>query len=53
LVGLSWPVYRLFRRKADGAFPRDTELSREGHGVLTTDLMPGLAVALDDLLGPS
>ena len=53
LVDPELDVVRVFRRKADGAFPRDTELSREGHGVLTTNLMPGLAIPLDDLLGPS
>ena len=40
---------KVFRRQSDGSFPRISELSREQHEVLATPLMPGLAIALDEL----
>jgi Uma2 family endonuclease len=52
LVDPELDVVKVFLRNADGAFPRGAELSRVGQGVLTTALMPGLAIPLDDLLGP-
>jgi Uma2 family endonuclease len=53
LVDPELDVVKVFRRKADGAFPRDAEFSHEAHDVLTTALMPGLAIPLDDLLEPN
>jgi Uma2 family endonuclease len=51
LVDPEVDVVRVFRRTADGSsLPRETELSREAHDVLTTPLMPGLAIPLDELL---
>jgi Uma2 family endonuclease len=49
LVDPELDLVKVFRRKADGSFPRDAELSREAHHVLTTPLMPGLAIPLDEL----
>ena len=50
LVDPEFDVVNVFRRKSDGSFPRDAELSRATHGVLTTPLMPGLSIPLDELL---
>ena len=52
LVDPEFDVVKVFRRKADGSFPRDAELARDGHDVLTTPLMPGLAIPLEDLFAP-
>jgi len=50
LVDPELDLVTVFRRKSDGSFPRDAELAREAHDVLTTPLMPGLAINLIDLL---
>lgn len=42
----------VFRRKTDGTFPCEMVLTRDAHDVLTTPLMPGLAISLDELLAP-
>lgn len=52
LVDPEFDVVKVFRRKADGSFPRDAELARDGHDVLTTPLMPALAIPLEDLFAP-
>ena len=49
LVDPEFDVVNVFRRKSDGSFPRDGELSRETHDVLTTPLMPGLSIPLAEL----
>ena len=50
LVDPELDLVKVFRRKADGSFPRDVELTSEGRDVLTTPLMPGLAIDLVELL---
>ncbi len=40
---------KIYRRAEDGTFPRVAELTREAHDTLTTPLLPGLSVALDEL----
>ncbi len=50
LVDPELDLVKVFRLNADGAFPREAELSREAHDVLTTTMMPGLVIALDELL---
>jgi Uma2 family endonuclease len=50
LVDPELDVVKVFRRSADGGFPRDAELSREAHDVLTTPVLPGLAIPLHELL---
>ncbi len=42
-------VVKIYRRAADGAFPRAGELSREAGGVLDTPLLPGFALGLGEL----
>ncbi len=49
LVDPDRDVVTVFRRQADGAFPREAELSHKANGVLTTALMPGLMIPLDEL----
>ena len=48
--GLILDVIEVFRRQPDGSFPCEAELTRDAHGVLTTPLMPGLVIPLDELL---
>jgi Uma2 family endonuclease len=43
-------LVEVFRREADGSFPRESQLRREAHHVLSTPLMAGLAIPLDELL---
>jgi len=43
----------VFLRQEDGGFPRTAELFREHADVLTTPLMPGLAIRLTELFAPS
>jgi Uma2 family endonuclease len=52
LVDPELDVINVFRRRPDGSFPRDAELARDAHDVLTTPLMPGLVIPLDELLAP-
>jgi Uma2 family endonuclease len=49
LVDPELDLVKVFRRQSDGSFPRVAELSREQHEVLTTPLIPGLAIGLDEL----
>jgi Uma2 family endonuclease len=49
LVDPELDLVTVFRRKPDGSFPQDAALTREARGVLTSPLMPGLAITLDDL----
>lgn len=42
-------VIKIYHRADDGTFPRVAELTREDHATLTTPLLPGLAVPLDEL----
>lgn len=49
LVDPELDLVKVFRRSPEGSFPRAAELSNEQHEVLTTPLMPGLAIALDVL----
>ena len=41
---------KLYRREADGSFPRVAELSREAEDTLTSDVLPGWSLALTRLL---
>jgi Uma2 family endonuclease len=50
LVDPELDVIEVFRRQPDGSFPCEAELTRDAHGVLTTPLMPGLVIPLDELL---
>ena len=49
LVDPEIDIVKVFRRNVDGAFVRDVEISCEAHDVLTTPLMAGLAIPLDEL----
>jgi Uma2 family endonuclease len=40
---------KVYRRAEDGSFPRVAELTREAHDALSTPLLPGLSIALDEL----
>jgi Uma2 family endonuclease len=51
LVDPELDLVKVFRRQSDGSFPRVAELSREQRDGLTTPLMPGLAIGLDELFG--
>jgi Uma2 family endonuclease len=50
LVDPELELITVFRRQADGSFPRAAELMRERQDVLTTPLLPGLEIPLEDLL---
>jgi Uma2 family endonuclease len=52
LVDPELDVVKVFRRQADGSFPREAELSRDAHDRQTTPLMSGLVIPLDELLAP-
>ena len=49
LVDPGGDLVKVFRRHADESFPLDAELSRDAHDVLTTPLLPGLVISLDEL----
>ena len=49
LVDPEHELLKVFRRHADESFPLDAELSRDASDVLTTPLLPGLAISLDEL----
>ena len=49
IVNPETDVVRVYRRTTEG-FDRAIELSREGNDVLTTPLLPGLALPLTRLL---
>jgi hypothetical protein len=40
---------KVYRRRAGGSFPRNAELSREAGDQLTTPLLPGFSLSLDEL----
>jgi Uma2 family endonuclease len=42
-------VIKVFRRQADGAFPRVAELARDAHDILTTPLLSDFRLPLDEL----
>jgi Uma2 family endonuclease len=44
-------LVNVFRRTADGAFPQVAELSRESGDVLTTPLLAGFELRLEELFG--
>ena len=48
LVDPELDLVKVFRRAADGSFPRVAELSSESHGLLTTPLLPGFTLPLED-----
>ena len=52
LVDPELDLVNVFRRRSDGSFPCEVELSREAHDILTTPVMPGLSIPLDELLAP-
>jgi Uma2 family endonuclease len=52
LVDPELDLVNVFRRRSDGSFPREVELSREAHDILTTPVIPGLSIPLDELLAP-
>ncbi len=49
LVDPEGDLVAVFRRAADGAFPRAATLTAEGHDLLTTPLLPGLAIPVAQL----
>jgi Uma2 family endonuclease len=49
LVDPELDLVKVYRRSADGAFPRAAELTREAGDVLNTPVLPGFALALADL----
>ena len=49
LVDPELDLIKVFRRTADGSFPRVAELTAEGGAVLATPLLPGLEIALAPL----
>ena len=49
LVDPELDLIKVFRRHADGSFPRVAELTREAHDTLSTPLLPGLAIDLEAL----
>ena len=49
LVDPERDLVEIFRRQADGSFPRVAELAREARDTLSTPLLPGLAIGLDAL----
>ena len=49
LVDPEIEVVKVYRRQADGAFPRVAELTREAGDALESPLFPGLAVTLAEL----
>jgi Uma2 family endonuclease len=51
LVDPELDLIKVFRRADDGAFPRVAELSRENGDVLTTPLMAGFGLPLEELFG--
>jgi len=51
LVDPELDVVKVFRRTAEGAFLRVAELSRESGDVLTTPLITGFELRLEELFG--
>jgi len=52
LVDPELDLVKVFRREKDGSFPRVAELSGQSGGVLTTPLVAGFALALEELFRP-
>ena len=50
LIDPELDLVKVYRRSADGTFPRVAELSREAEDTLTSDVLPGWSVALTRLL---
>ena len=50
LIDPELDIVKVYRRSADGTFPRVAELSREAEDALTSDVLPGWSVALTRLL---
>jgi Uma2 family endonuclease len=53
LVDPELDLVKVFRRDANGTFPRIAELTREAADVVTTPLLPGLSIALTAVLDES
>jgi Uma2 family endonuclease len=51
LVDPELDLVKVFRRTAEGAFPRVAELSRENGDALTTPLLAGFELRLEELFG--
>jgi Uma2 family endonuclease len=49
LVDPELDLIKVFRRHADGSFPRIAELTRDAHDILTTPLLSDFSIRLDDL----
>jgi Uma2 family endonuclease len=49
LVDPELDLIKVFRRQADGSFPRVVELTREAHDILTTPLLSDFNLCLDEL----
>ena len=49
LVDPEFDLVTVFDQNSDGSFARRVELTRAAHDVLTTSLMPGLAIPLEEL----
>jgi Uma2 family endonuclease len=49
LVDPELDVIKVFRRQADGSFPRVGELTREGQEILATPLLPDFGLRLEEL----
>jgi Uma2 family endonuclease len=52
LVDPELDLVKVFRRRPDGSFVRDAELTSKASDVLTTPLLPGLTIPLIDLFAP-
>ena len=50
LIDPELDIVKVYRRTADGTFPRVAELSREAEDTLTSDVLPGWSLALTRLL---
>ncbi len=50
LIDPELDIVKVYRRVADGTFPRVAELSREAEDTLTSDVLPGWSLALTRLL---
>ncbi len=50
LIDPELDLVKVYRRSADGTFPRVAELSREAEDTLTSDVLSGWSVALTRLL---
>ena len=50
LIDPELDIVKVYRREADGSFPRVAELSRESEDTLTSEVLPGWSLALTRLL---